>query len=377
MDNKQFLDEAGLGEVGRVISKHYAKREDFDRDKKRKAIISSVIDEWTVCDVLLANQLLLNGAYKIDLNNFIPNANSTTFDKDYSDKYLYSLFEKNQFPDLGIGLLLVEAIGIGTSYHVYQNITDIATGISFSRQTKEPREEYSEKWLLDNYDTEEFLKLESLTLSQNWGSWIIQDYKSSSLPVASGALDDGDKPGLMTPDDKKKLDSVDLEKIVNKDDIINDCTTGGTDKALSAEQGKVLFQYANEGKEKLNLINIDNIKSIIKKSNASGLHSIHPGDKLLGYKQFAPNGFYVSHLNNSGKTAFYHVYGLDKVNEKYVRIISIDNCGNIECTVHKWNGTEWEQVRFSPKPKSVLGRLNNLEQRVFQLEKTLDKPLVD
>lgn len=33
--------------------------------------------------------------------------------------------------------------------------------------------------------------------------------------------------------------------------IVNDLTTGGTDKALSAEQGKVLFTYADEGKKSI------------------------------------------------------------------------------------------------------------------------------
>lgn len=33
--------------------------------------------------------------------------------------------------------------------------------------------------------------------------------------------------------------------------IIDDLITGGSDKALSAEQGKILFQYANNGKEKI------------------------------------------------------------------------------------------------------------------------------
>lgn len=33
--------------------------------------------------------------------------------------------------------------------------------------------------------------------------------------------------------------------------IVNNLTDGGKDKALSAEQGKILFQYANDGKEKI------------------------------------------------------------------------------------------------------------------------------
>lgn len=47
--------------------------------------------------------------------------------------------------------------------------------------------------------------------------------------------------------DIKRLGS---EKL-NKTDIINDLTTGGTDKALSAEQGKTLFMYADNGKKSI------------------------------------------------------------------------------------------------------------------------------
>lgn len=272
MDNKVFLDEAGLGEVGKVISKHYVKREEFDRDKKRKEVISSLAGNGDIYDNSVTNVMLLNGHYKIDLRNFIVNLDNTMVNKDDSDKYLYSLFEKNQFLDLGMGWLCVETNGRGTSCYVYQNIIDIATGITFSRRTKESREEYSEKWLLDNYGTEEFVKIDSLTLSQNWDSWVIMDGKSWSLPVHSGTLKEGYKSGLMIPDDKKKLDSIELEKIVKTDDIVNDLTAGGTDKALSAEQGKILFQYANEGKEKIaNALIGKGVENVSKDSSFSDL----------------------------------------------------------------------------------------------------------
>ena len=38
---------------------------------------------------------------------------------------------------------------------------------------------------------------------------------------------------------------------LNKTDIVNDLTTGGVDKALSAEQGKTLFTYADNGKKSI------------------------------------------------------------------------------------------------------------------------------
>lgn len=38
---------------------------------------------------------------------------------------------------------------------------------------------------------------------------------------------------------------------LNKTDVVNNLTTGGVDKALSAEQGKVLFTYADDGKKSI------------------------------------------------------------------------------------------------------------------------------
>lgn len=47
--------------------------------------------------------------------------------------------------------------------------------------------------------------------------------------------------------DIKRLESQKL----NKTDVVNDLTTGGVDKALSAEQGKTLFTYADNGKKSI------------------------------------------------------------------------------------------------------------------------------
>lgn len=45
--------------------------------------------------------------------------------------------------------------------------------------------------------------------------------------------------------------TVDIKQKLNKTDIVNDLTTGGVDKALSAEQGKTLFTYADNGKKSI------------------------------------------------------------------------------------------------------------------------------
>lgn len=57
-------------------------------------------------------------------------------------------------------------------------------------------------------------------------------YKGADGTVSFDALTEEQKASLRVP-------------------IVNDLTTGGTDKALSAEQGKVLFTYADEGKKSI------------------------------------------------------------------------------------------------------------------------------
>lgn len=44
---------------------------------------------------------------------------------------------------------------------------------------------------------------------------------------------------------------TDAQRAMLRVPIVNDLTTGGTDKALSAEQGKVLFTYADDGKKSI------------------------------------------------------------------------------------------------------------------------------
>lgn len=215
MEDKVFLDEAGLGEVGKVISKHYVNKDEWN---KNKTIKRKILQETTGNNNMLSTSqldtLFLSGYYWIDLNDFVYTLNNTNLDRNNSADALYSLWEKGQFPQLGYGVLLVEKDNVEYSPTTcIQRIFDISTGISFVRSTMVAKKEYSDNWMIENSSGQEWNDLIFLTTGDDWTSWQIScQILSSCLPVASGALDDGDKPGLMTPDDKKKLDSIDTEK---------------------------------------------------------------------------------------------------------------------------------------------------------------------
>lgn len=89
----------------------------------------------------------------------------------------------------------------------------------------------------------------------------VEDGKSVSVS-STRILDDGNTEILFT-DGKKAIVKKGQDGTVKFDDlteeqrkslqvdVVDDLTSGGKDKALSAEQGKVLFQYANDGKDKI------------------------------------------------------------------------------------------------------------------------------
>lgn len=60
-------------------------------------------------------------------------------------------------------------------------------------------------------------------------------------------LTTGGADKALSAEQGKTLEDTKLDKT----DVINDLTTGGADKALSAEQGKVLFTYADDGKKSI------------------------------------------------------------------------------------------------------------------------------
>ena len=70
-----------------------------------------------------------------------------------------------------------------------------------------------------------------------------------------------------------KIDLTNIEASTSNIDIVNDLTTGGVDKALSAEQGKVLFQSVDSGKDLIAKAIIDKEGQASKEDTFSDLAS--------------------------------------------------------------------------------------------------------
>ena len=318
MEDKQYLDEAGLGEVGQVISKFYASKDDVknidvtkqlddyakktDLDNKVDKIDGKILstNDFTNDDKKIVEQWKGNNDwaefmehYNKSLSVFLDSAllqavlpithlclntselyvnhldngdewifKDSVISKSMSDPYKYELLTKEELSLLGTGVLTVEKqtpnsnslTPNGVPCYIVQNWIALSNGLYLSRRTKETKVEYSDNYLLKQWKKQkENFDFYSVVPDDGWSDWIVADDSFAPLSISPVSPNEP-QAGLMLPEDKKKLDSINVDDItssIKSNQIVNDLTTGGTNKVLSAEQGKVLFQYANEGKERI------------------------------------------------------------------------------------------------------------------------------
>lgn len=103
--------------------------------------------------------------------------------------------------------------------------------IDISTWTEEQKKEFIEKLGIPEPDLSGYVTKEDLNSYQAKGDYALKSDLNSKANVSHSH------------------NLSDIKDINNF--LVNDLTTGGEDKALSAEQGKVLFQYANDGKNKI------------------------------------------------------------------------------------------------------------------------------
>lgn len=201
MTEKQFLDESGLTEVGQVVKKYYVNKEDI-KDKLFTEEYKHKLDSINIEEIL--SMVQKQGG-----------ANLPT--KECNREQIDDLKTNGIYidPNVANGLFVVIVSDLmldNSKLGIYQIIftTSSQQGVS--------------------------VRMRGLfNSSDNW----TDSYTVSSTDIQSAIQ--------KLEEQMKNLSNPSTSTV----DIINDLTTGGTDKALSAEQGKILFQYANEGKEKI------------------------------------------------------------------------------------------------------------------------------
>lgn len=324
MEDKQYLDEAGLSEVGKVISKFYANKDEIkDLDSLKDFVsshseiklhyitkeeydkmlnvgkfpkLSDIYDPISIVriedysdEVCLWDDEPINALYeaglKVDENieangqcyllfNITPNHKIT------NDKIDNIKFNGYPLKDNNVRL----QIAFGEKDHLlYWRLLNEATDNIVWTFVQDP---YATQWAdIANYEC------------YNLSKQLETKAGKSDVPTKLSQLEEDEKHRTVTSEEKEKWNNV------KSIEVVNDLTTGGADKVLSAEQGKVLndtkidktsiidnletddatkplsarqgkmlFQYANEGKEKIaNALIGKGVENVSKDSSFSDL----------------------------------------------------------------------------------------------------------
>ena len=184
----------------------------------------------------------------------------------------------------------------------------------------------------------------------------VQDGKSVTVS-SSRFLDSGDTEVSFSDGSKavikKGVDgTVDFDKLTEEQrqslviPVVNDLTTGGTDKALSAEQGKVLFQSVDNGKDLIAKAIIDKEGQASKEDTFSDLAS-----KIKAIKTGYGVGDVIEPGNLRAKT-------IDKTEPKQeweftghrslVRSVAVDGQGNVYA-----GGGDKKVMKISPSGSKI------------------------
>lgn len=164
---------------------------------------------------------IISGNYGfVEVDNFI------SFEDDYSNIYAPKNSEhilakiKNRtmlipkFMRLTVQKTLLEDKNNNVSCYIVQKLYDPFTGITFETQTKTRKKEYTDEEILKKVSMDVMYDVRNIVPEDDWYPWGLRDnYNFNASAVQAGKLADGDLCGLMTPDDKRKLDNINIDQL--------------------------------------------------------------------------------------------------------------------------------------------------------------------
>lgn len=214
------------------------------------------------------------------------------------------------------------------TYHIVQTLYDPFTGLVFGKQTKTAKKEYLDEEVLKKINIENVWDLENVVPEDDWYPWALHNsLNCNAIAVYPGKLSDGFSCGLMTPDDKLKLDSIDVEAIKS---VISNSNNNNTVKFCDVEK-EVLSKGAD-----------------------------------------APIGFYIDNTKIGDVFKIYRIFIDEDTKNKSYQIDELPlNYGVAphRSMVYSWQNSQWE-LQLSGPLKDATG---SIADQVFQLEERIKK----
>lgn len=257
-----------------------------------------------------------------------------------SDSYKYKLLTKKEISPLGAGILMVRKMtqtfasfpsGDEPCY-IEQRWIQFSNGLCLSRITKEAKVEYSNNYILQQWKNQkENFYFESIVQNKNWGNWMIMNddyYPLSVAPVQPNQP----QAGLMLPEDKKKLDSINVEAINSADN-----------------------------------------------SNVNTIKFCDVEKEILSKGADAPVGLYIDNTQINSALKIYRIFiNEEPQNKSYrVEVIPLDSSISTPTPMkYSWQNNKWTRQMVAPliaEPNSVTDQIFQLEGRIEKLESKIQK----
>lgn len=377
MEDKQYLDEAGLGEVGKVISKFYASKDDIkDLDGLKDFVASHneiklhyITQEKYKEMQAKGESLQLSDIHDpISIVGIDQTANT---EYEWNDTPLDSLYV--------MGLNVERLLGGGNQKYLLFNITP------------------NHKITSDRIDNVDFnaipLKDKDIRLQLAFGErdlcfyWrfiingdVNSGWKNIQDPYSSQRIDNlikqmqdkVDKSELPTKLSQLEADEThrtvtdkEKEKWNNKVDKVDG-------KGLSSND------FTDEDKKKLDSINVEAINSA-DNSNANTIKFCDVEKEILSKGADAPVGFYIDNTQISSALKIYRVFVDKETQNKLYRVeVLLLNYGISRPIAEEylWQNDKWEKCIVAPlitEPNSISDAIIQLQDRIEKLESKVSR----
>lgn len=284
MEDKVFLDEAGLGEVGKVISKFYASKDDIKDLDSLKDFVSSHNEIKLHYITNEEYQKMYDEGKNPQLSDIHDPISIVEIDRtadsgaDWADDPVSPLY--------GMGLNVERLLGGSSQKYLLFNITpnhkitsDRIDNVDFNAiplkninvrlQLAFGEKDQCLYWrfLINDDSNSEWYCIQD-PYSRQWVDNLIKQMQDkankSELPTKLSQLEEDETHRTVTDTEKNKWNLA--------TNVVDNLESDDSTKPLSAKQGKILFQYANEGKEKIaNALIGKGVDSVSKDSSFSDL----------------------------------------------------------------------------------------------------------
>lgn len=384
MEDKVFLDEAGLGEVGRVISKFYASKDDIKDLDGLKDFVGSH-NEIKLHYITKEEYEEMQAKETIPYLSDIHDPISIVGIEPPAD-YLNLWKDDPLIAQWGSGLTPESYLNGSGQKYLLLNITPdheiINENVDDAQFNQTPLKKHNIRLQIALGERDQCLYWRLLNDSDEGVEWTyIQDpYSRLSLKIHERRID-GLIKQLQDKADKSELPTK-LSQLQEDENhrTVTDKEKEKWNNKVDKVAGKHLStnDYTNEDKKKLDSINVEAINSA-DNSNVNTIKFCDVEKEILSKGADAPIGLYIDNTQINSALKIYRIFIDKNTQNKSYRVEVLPLSTSISAPIPKeysWQNNKWTRQIVTPliaEPDSVTDQIYQLERRIEKLESKIQK----